>query len=128
ASSWIVAVTTDRLMDCGAKIPPTIQRSFQPKPFNILGRSIQCHPCHHLGIGKLRPFTSRFPNPFVRTLPDRLQTIDQSALQAPCGWLRLDSSFAGQVHPFHDLTVQVELKLPEGLVSDVHRLRAVVAW
>ncbi len=70
---------------------------------------------------------ARFPDAFVRLLPDRLEMLEHLALHVPGGLVRLQAADARQMQRVHHFAVDVELELADRVVADAHGLRALVA-
>ena len=78
-------------------------------------------------MGEIAPGAPHLPDPFVRGLPDRLDEVDQPALERPGVVVARKLGALGLIEAVDHLAVDVELKLIAGGVADAHRPGALVA-
>src|SRR6266487_2255898 len=114
-------------MDRVAQGPPAREWSGKAELLSVNDGSVECDPGHYLRGDEVSRGAAHRPDALVGHVPVRLDVVDERACERPFLTRELEPGVAGLVDRVDDLAVGVELKLPDRLVPDPYRLRALVA-
>src|SRR5277367_1623874 len=78
-------------------------------------------------MGEVAPAAPHFPDALVRLPPDILEVQNKAALQRPSRVARREAGAARDVKGVEHFTIDIELELSDGAVTDSDRSRAFVA-
>ena len=114
-------------MDALAQRAPSIDRPVEVELLGALHRTIDRHPRHDLGMGKMLRLAAHLPNSLIGLLPDCLEMRGERLLKCPgLGALR-NAAEPRLMQRVHDLAVDVELHLSVRGVADAHWIRRLIA-
>src|SRR6185312_12732867 len=123
----VVAVTAHICMDGFPRYPPLLERAVHTE---LLGRSdgaVEGHPRHDLGIGELLAPAAYFPDSLVGIGPDRLEMVEQRALDPPSPLVLAQAAESRLIERVHELAVDIELQLGVRRVADADGAGTLIA-
>src|SRR5258708_10243779 len=114
-------------MNLVAQCHPTIEWPLAEAMTDLLSRSIDCHPRHHLRMREIASRAAHLPDSFVRLLPTGFQEIHQRSLKAPRIVVAFQFVLSRDVQRVDYLAVDVELKLLMRGVANTHCRTFIIA-
>src|SRR5258708_5100533 len=98
-------------MNLVAQRSPAIDRALAKAVVNLLYRSIDGHPGHHLRVREISPRSAHLPDSLIRLLPSGFEEIHQRALEPPRVVIALQFVLARDVKRVDHFAIDIELKL-----------------
>ncbi len=124
---FVPEVAPDVGVDRLARLVPACERRRQRAFGGQADRTVQGHPAHQSGMQKVVLLTAHFPDAHIFLVPDFADLIGDFHGVFPT---LVGDGFAvlvDQVHRVHQLAINIQLDLVDGLIADAHRPGATVA-